>query len=148
MVRIYAGDLPTAEQHAENAIRLSPLDEKIFLPLCALGYCYLFSGRYREAIAVARKALVGRQRPPMAYRSSCGFMASPTTEARGARNIGRGGAEISIKGMAGASCFVRHDQRLAELRSAQLRARMSISRNAERRSAWLAGATGSRGREK
>ena len=47
MVRIYAGDLETAQQHAENAIRLSPLDERIFLPLCALGYRYLFAERNR-----------------------------------------------------------------------------------------------------
>jgi adenylate cyclase len=67
MVRIYGGDLVTAEQHAETAIRLGPLDERIFLPLCALGYCYLFSDRNTDAIEVTRRALLGRPRPPMAY---------------------------------------------------------------------------------
>jgi adenylate cyclase len=67
MVRIYAGDLATAERHAETSIRLSPLDERLFLPLCALGYCYLFSGRYEQAVDAAQRSLRGRQRPPMAY---------------------------------------------------------------------------------
>jgi len=114
MVRIYAGDLPTAEQHAENAIRLSPLDEKIFLPLCALGYCYLFSGRYREAIAVARKALVGRQRPPMAYMillSASHGVADDGGAQQAAQALEEAAPRFRLKAWLAQSCFVRHDQR-------------------------------------
>jgi adenylate cyclase len=67
MIRIYADDLKTADEHARRALLLSPLDERIFLPLCVLGYCSLFSGRFIEAIEVTRRALLGRHRPPMAY---------------------------------------------------------------------------------
>jgi TolB-like protein len=67
MIRIYAGDIVTAEEHANNAVKLGPLDERIYMPLCALGYCCLFSGRYIEAIELTRRALLGRPRPPMAY---------------------------------------------------------------------------------
>jgi hypothetical protein len=47
---------------------LSPLDPKIYHPLCAKGYAYFFAGNYEEASKAAHRALLGRQKPEMAYR--------------------------------------------------------------------------------
>jgi hypothetical protein len=68
MVRVYANDLETAIEHAERAMILNPLDPKIYHPLCAQGYAYLFQSRYEQAGIVARRALLGMQKPEMAYR--------------------------------------------------------------------------------
>jgi adenylate cyclase len=68
MVRIYAGDLSTASAHADRAMALSPLDPAIFLPLCAKAYSRLFMRDFAAAVGLARKALQGKQKPPMAYR--------------------------------------------------------------------------------
>lgn len=113
MVRIYAGDLETAEQHAKNAIRLSPLDERIFLPLCALGYCYLFSERYIEAIEVTRRALLGRPRPPMAYiiLLAASQKLSDMEAAREAvAALVQAAPHFHPKVWLAQSCFVREDQ--------------------------------------
>ena len=113
MVRIYAGDLETAEQHAKNAIRLSPLDERIFLPLCALGYCYLFSKRYTEAIEVTRRALLGRPRPPMAYiiLLAASQKLSDMEAAREAvAALVQAAPDLHPKVWLAQSCFVREDQ--------------------------------------
>jgi adenylate cyclase len=113
MVRIYAGDLATAEQHAWKAIRLSPLDERIFLPLCALGYCYLFSGRPAEAIEVTRRALLGRPRPPMAYiiLLAASHMLGDREGAReAAAALGQAAPDFQPQQWLSQSCFVREDQ--------------------------------------
>jgi adenylate cyclase len=68
MVRVYANDLRLAIAHSERAIELSPLDIKLYHPLCAQAYAYLFLGDYDDAISAARHALLGKQRPEMAYR--------------------------------------------------------------------------------
>jgi TolB-like protein/class 3 adenylate cyclase len=113
MIRIYAGDLATAEQHAENSIRLSPLDERIFLPLCALGYCYLFSGRNSEAIEAARRALLGRPRPPMAYKIllAASHMLGDKEVAREAvAALAQAAPHHRLEDWLAQSCFVREDQ--------------------------------------
>jgi adenylate cyclase len=68
MVRVYANDLEAAIEHAERAMILNPVDPKIYHPLCAQGYAYLFQGMNEQAALVARRALLGRQKPEMAYR--------------------------------------------------------------------------------
>lgn len=114
MVRIYAGELITAKAHAENSIRLSPLDERIFLPLCALGYCHLFSGENHEAIEAARRALLGRQRPPMAYiilLSALHRIGSKIGAAEAAAAFLQTAPAFRVKEWLAQSCFVRQDQR-------------------------------------
>jgi adenylate cyclase len=114
MVRIYAGDLATARTHAENAIRLSPLDERIFLPHCALGYCHLFSGENHDAIEAARRALLGRQRPPMAYiilLSALHRIGSKIGAAEAAQAFLQTAPTFHTKEWLAQSCFVRQDQR-------------------------------------
>lgn len=126
MVRIYAGDLAIARQHAENSIRLSPIDERIFLPLCALGYCHLFSGEYHDAIEAARRALLGRQRPPMAYIILLGAfhgVGSSEGAAEAAAAFMQAAPAFRVKEWLAQSCFVRQDQRTVleeAFRAAQL----------------------------
>jgi TolB-like protein/class 3 adenylate cyclase len=113
MVRIYSGDLVTAKLHADNAIRLSPLDERLFLPFCALGYCYLFSGRYHEAIEAARRALLGPQRPPMAYiilLSAFHSLGNGGGAAKAASSLLERAPTFRINKWLAQSCFVVHDQ--------------------------------------
>jgi len=68
MVRVYFNDLDRAIQHASQAMALSPFDPRLYHPLCAQGYAYLFGGDYAGAVSAARRALWGQQKPEMAYR--------------------------------------------------------------------------------
>ncbi|QFU17891.1 adenylate/guanylate cyclase domain-containing protein [Microvirga thermotolerans] len=68
MLRVYLNDLEKAHEFADRAMALSPLDPKIYHPLCAKGFAYFFAGRYADAARVARQALLGRQKPEMAFR--------------------------------------------------------------------------------
>ena len=70
MVRVYANDLGRAIEHSRRAIELSPLDPKLYHPLCAQGYAYLFTNQFDEALRAGQEALMGQQRPEMAYRIS------------------------------------------------------------------------------
>jgi len=115
MVRIYAGDLSTARRHARTAIGLSPLDERLFLPLCALGYCDVFSGRPRQAIVMARRALLGRQRPPMAYiilLAAFHLSGAKADLADAAKQFIKTAPRFRAKEWVAQSCFVRQDQRV------------------------------------
>jgi adenylate cyclase len=67
-VRISAGRLEEAIDHAERAIQLNPLDPSIFIPLCAKGYACLFLHRFDEAADCGRLATSGKDVPEMAYR--------------------------------------------------------------------------------
>jgi TolB-like protein/class 3 adenylate cyclase/tetratricopeptide (TPR) repeat protein len=67
-VRISAGRLEEAIEHARQAIKLSPFDPSLFIPLCAQGYASLFLQRYGEAAACAARAILGRNVPEMALR--------------------------------------------------------------------------------
>jgi TolB-like protein len=114
MVRVYAGDLATAEQHAENAIKLSPLSDRLFLPLCALGFCYLFSSRLGEAVEAGRRALLGQRRPPMGYMillaaySHSGDLENATAAASA---LAEASPTFRYKEWLAQSYFVRQDQR-------------------------------------
>lgn len=68
MVRVYTNDLPAAIDHAEKALVLSPRDPKLYHPLCAQGFAYLFRGDPERAVLAAHRALMGQQTPEMAYR--------------------------------------------------------------------------------
>lgn len=114
MIRIYGGDVAMAEQHAQNAIRLSPLDDRIFLPLCALGYCYLFSERYIEAIEAARRALLGRPRPPMAYKvllAACHMLGDTEGMREAVTALAQAAPHYRLEDWLAQSCFVHENQR-------------------------------------
>lgn len=68
MVRVYLDDLGKAHEFADRAMALSPLDPKIYHPLCAKGFAYFFERDFAQAARVARQALLGRQKPEMAFR--------------------------------------------------------------------------------
>jgi adenylate cyclase len=67
-VRISAGLLEEAIDHAERAIELNPLDPALFVPLCAQGYASLFLGRFEQAADCALRVMRGRDVPEMAHR--------------------------------------------------------------------------------
>lgn len=68
MLRVYAGDLDGAIAAARRCLELTPAGPELFTPWCAMGFSYLFAGRYEEAIAAADTSLRGRQRTSTAYR--------------------------------------------------------------------------------
>jgi tetratricopeptide (TPR) repeat protein len=114
MVRIYAGDLKTAEQHAEMALRLSPDNDPPFLPLCALGYAWLFSDRYAQALQAARRVLSGLSRPPMAYA----ILAAASHYIRDTKTAQKAGAalraatpDFGVQAWTDQRCFAVPDQR-------------------------------------
>ncbi|HVL70577.1 MAG TPA: adenylate/guanylate cyclase domain-containing protein [Beijerinckiaceae bacterium] len=85
MVRVYANELEEAIVHADRAMELSPVDPKLYHPLCAQGYAHFFSRRYEAACDAARRALMGTQKPEMAYRILiASLMASERHEEAGA----------------------------------------------------------------
>jgi tetratricopeptide (TPR) repeat protein len=67
-VRIAAGRLTEAIEHARKARSLSPLDPSYFIPLCAEGYSCFFLGRFEEAASLASQAMSGKNVPEMALR--------------------------------------------------------------------------------
>jgi tetratricopeptide (TPR) repeat protein len=114
MIRIYAGDLARAESHAENAIKLGPLDDRLFMPLCALGYCYLFSGRHLQAIEVTQRALLGRAKPPMAYIiqiAAAHGMGNATIMSKATAALAAAAPSFDFQAWLSRSCFVLKDQR-------------------------------------
>jgi adenylate cyclase len=56
IVRAWKGDDATAVEHAERAIRLSPFDRLLYLPLIGLAYAHFAGGRFEEAAAAASRA--------------------------------------------------------------------------------------------
>jgi Flp pilus assembly protein TadD len=52
----HAGRTAEAIAYGERAIRLSPRDPTIYLPLTALGIAHSASGNFEEAVVVCRKA--------------------------------------------------------------------------------------------
>jgi TolB-like protein len=57
LVHCFTGDYAMAMSDAERAIRLSPLDPLIPIPLVALAYAALFTGRPDQALAHATRAI-------------------------------------------------------------------------------------------
>jgi TolB-like protein/class 3 adenylate cyclase len=55
LISMYLGDAGAIE-HFHQAIRLSPLDPRIFVSFIGLAYCYFFAGNYDEASVWADKA--------------------------------------------------------------------------------------------
>lgn len=56
IVRAWNGDDATAVEHAERAIRLSPLDPLSYLPYVGLAYAHFAAGRFDDAAIAAGRA--------------------------------------------------------------------------------------------
>jgi tetratricopeptide (TPR) repeat protein len=56
IVRAWNGDDPTAVEHAERAIRLSPLDRLLYIPYVGLAYAHFAAGRFDDAAIAAGRA--------------------------------------------------------------------------------------------
>jgi len=56
IVRAWNGDDATAVEHAERAIRLSPLDPLLYLPYVGLAYAHFAAGRFDDAATAASRA--------------------------------------------------------------------------------------------
>jgi adenylate cyclase len=67
LTRCLCGAYDKAIEHAEKAIRLSPLEPLIYYAAFALGLAYLFTGRNEDAVINARKAIDGNRRFAFAH---------------------------------------------------------------------------------
>jgi TolB-like protein len=57
MIHVIVGDYATGIEHAERALRLSPLDPLRFGPLVAIGFAMFFTGRFDAAVDAAARAI-------------------------------------------------------------------------------------------
>jgi adenylate cyclase len=68
VTRGYVGDGPIAVEHAEQGLRLSPLDAFLFLHEGALAQAHYVNGDHEAAIAWARRAAVRNHSAIFNYR--------------------------------------------------------------------------------
>jgi tetratricopeptide (TPR) repeat protein len=66
VLRVFHGDFERGVEHAERAIRLSPLDPGRAHAWISIAYVHFFSGRYDEAVAAAQKSAHANPRFPVA----------------------------------------------------------------------------------
>jgi adenylate cyclase len=69
LLHAFRDDDSLAIEHAERAIRLSPLDPLMYQPRVALSFTYFSTGRYAEASAAAIEAV--RVNPRFAFSAMC-----------------------------------------------------------------------------
>ena len=67
MTRCLCGAYDKAIEHAQKALRLSPVEPLLYYAEVALGLAYLFIGRNEEAVTDARKAIDGNRNFALAY---------------------------------------------------------------------------------
>jgi len=67
IVRAWKGDDAIAVDHAERAIRLSPLDPLLYVPYIGLAYAHFAAGRFEEAAAAAGRASQSNPKFSMPY---------------------------------------------------------------------------------
>jgi adenylate cyclase len=78
---IYLGEVDHAIEQFLAAIRLSPVDARLFLPQTGMAYAHFLSGRYEESLSWAEKAInrqpnfMGAQRMVMASLAMAGRIA-------------------------------------------------------------------------
>jgi TolB-like protein len=66
VLRIFYGEFEKGVEHAERAIRLSPLDPARAMAWNSIGYAHFFSGRFAEAVEATRKSAQANPRFPVA----------------------------------------------------------------------------------
>jgi tetratricopeptide (TPR) repeat protein len=81
---IYLGNVDAAIEQFLAAIRLSPLDPRLFLSQTGMAYAHFFSGRYEEGLSWASSATQSQQNFPGPQRTLMAnlAMAGRITEAR------------------------------------------------------------------
>jgi adenylate cyclase len=67
LTRCLCGAYDKAIEHAEKALRLSPMEPLIYYATVALGLACLFNGRFDEAVSHARKAIEGNRNFVLPY---------------------------------------------------------------------------------
>jgi TolB-like protein/class 3 adenylate cyclase len=67
--QIYLGDVDAAIEQFLAAIRLSPLDPRLFLSQTGMAYAHFFAGRYEEGLSWATSAIQRQQNFPGAQRT-------------------------------------------------------------------------------
>ncbi len=88
IVCAWNGDHATAVEHAERAIRLSPLDPLMYLPYVGLAYAHFAAGRFDDAAAAASRA--GQSNPK--------FTMPPVLQAAALANLGRSEDAMAVLG--------------------------------------------------
>jgi adenylate cyclase len=86
---VFLGTHDAAIEQFSAAIRLSPIDPHLFLPLTGMAYAHFLAGRYDESLSVAASALQRRPNFPGAQRilMSSLALAGRIAEARRARDV-------------------------------------------------------------
>jgi adenylate cyclase len=84
-----AGQPEEAIRSFERAIRLSPFDPFLFVRLAGLSAALIDLGRFDEAVAVAKKAVLMNQRHAMAYRCLAVALAHLGREAEARETVAR-----------------------------------------------------------
>jgi tetratricopeptide (TPR) repeat protein len=67
--QIYLGNVDAAIEQFLAAIRLSPLDPRLFLSQTGMAYAHFFAGRYEEGLSWATSATQRQQNFPGAQRT-------------------------------------------------------------------------------
>lgn len=81
---IYLGNADAAIEQFTAALRLSPLDPRLFLLQSGMAYAHFFAGRYEEGLACATRAVQSQSNFPSGYRTQTANLAmmGRITEAR------------------------------------------------------------------
>jgi TolB-like protein len=82
--QIYLGNVDGAIEQFSAAIRLSPVDPRLFLPQTGMAYGHFFAGRYEEGLSWATRAIQRQPNFPIAQRLAMAnlAMAGRIAEAR------------------------------------------------------------------
>jgi tetratricopeptide (TPR) repeat protein len=65
----YLGNVDAAIEQFSAALRLSPLDPRLFLPQSGMAYALFFAGRYEDGLAWATRAMQSQSNFPGAQRT-------------------------------------------------------------------------------
>jgi TolB-like protein/class 3 adenylate cyclase len=87
--QLYLGNIDAAIEHFAAAIRLSPLDPRLFIPQTGMAYAHFFAGNYEEGLSWATSAIQSRSNFPGAHRMVMAnlAMAGRIAEARRACDV-------------------------------------------------------------
>ena len=66
---VYLGNVDAAIEQFSAALRLSPLDPRLFLPQSGMAYALFFAGRYEDGLSWATRAMQSQSNFPGAQRT-------------------------------------------------------------------------------
>jgi tetratricopeptide (TPR) repeat protein len=90
LTRCLCGAYDKAIEHAEKAIRLSPLEPLIYYAAFALGLAYLFTGRNEDAVLNVRKAIDSNRKFAFAHcllALACARLGRPNEAVKALRDL-------------------------------------------------------------